>query len=378
MMKALHSFTVRPNLPDELSRLEGLASNLRWSWDEATRDLFKSLDPALWEATAHDPVQLLGLLPRTRLEELAADGEFLTYLDDVADATDRYLSEDRWFQHRNSPLRAVAYFSPEFGITEALPQYSGGLGILAGDHLKAASDLGVPIIGIGLFYAHGYFRQSMNLDGWQQERFPDQDPHGMALTLCEDLQVQIDMAGKPLTIQVWRADVGRTPLYLLDTDLDVNGPELREITDRLYGGDTEHRLQQEIVLGMGGVRVLDALGIDTQVFHSNEGHAGFLGLERIRQLVQRQGVSFPEAIEAVRAGCVFTTHTPVPAGIDRFPKEMITRYFSGWCSDVGIGVDDLYALGHRDENPPDDRFNMAVRGLRLAARANAVAKLHGE
>ncbi|MGE3619378.1 MAG: alpha-glucan family phosphorylase [Acidimicrobiia bacterium] len=381
-MRALRSFTVRPSLPPELAALEELAMNLRWSWDAQTRDLFRWVDPDVWDATVHDPVRLLGLVERERLEALGRDPGFTRFLDEVRAELDRYLTGDRWFQVRGAteagPLRSVAYFSPEFGIAEALPQYSGGLGVLAGDHLKAASDLGIPLVGIGLFYRHGYFRQALSADGWQQERYPDLDPHALALTPCEGVRVQVDLAGSPLVARVWRADVGRVPLYLLDADIDENPPEVRRVTDRLYGGDTEHRLRQEILLGVGGVRALEALGIDAQVFHTNEGHAGFLGLERIRRLVTTAGLSYPEAIEAVRAGCIFTTHTPVPAGIDRFPREMIERYFGGWSAETGVTLDELMALGHRPGDEPEERFNMAVMGLRLAGRSNAVAALHGE
>jgi starch phosphorylase len=379
-MKALRSFTVRPSLPAELAALESLAMNLRWSWDEQTRDLFRWVDPEQWDASTHDPVRLLGAVSRERLDSLAKDPGFLRFLDEVHTELQGYLSKPRWFQSREgaSPLRTVAYFSPEFGIAEALPQYSGGLGVLAGDHLKASSDLGVPLVGIGLFYRHGYFRQALSLDGWQQERYPNLDPFAMALSLCEGVRITIDLAGQPLVAQVWRADVGRVPLYFLDADVDENPPEIRTVTDRLYGGDIEHRLRQEILLGVGGVRALQALGVDAQVFHTNEGHAGFLGLERIRQVVAAQGFSYPEAIEAVRGGCIFTTHTPVPAGIDRFPRELIDRYFGGWADEVGVSIDQLMSLGHRPGDGPDERFNMAVMGLRLAGRSNAVAKLHGE
>ncbi len=377
-MKALRSFTVRPSLPPDLAALEELAMNLRWSWDVQTRDLFRWVDPDAWDATVHDPVRLLGLVGRERFDTLVEDAGFMRFLADVREELQRYVDGDRWFQDRDgSPLRSIAYFSPEFGIAEALPQYSGGLGVLAGDHLKAASDLGLPLTGVGLFYRHGYFRQSLSTDGWQQERYPDLDPYAMALVPCEDVRVEVDLAGRPLVARVWKAEVGRVPLYLLDTDVDDNPPDLRGITDRLYGGDTEHRLRQEILLGIGGVRALDALGVTTQVFHTNEGHAGFLGLERIRQLVKDPGLSYREAIEAVRAGCLFTTHTPVPAGIDRFPRELIERYFTGWASEVGITLDELMALGHRPGDAVDERFNMAVMGLRLAARSNAVARLHG-
>jgi starch phosphorylase len=376
-MKALRSFTVRPSLPPELAALEDLAMNLRWSWDVQTRDLFRWVDPDGWDATVHDPVRLLGLVPRDRLDALVEDPGFMRFLGEVREELQRYIDGDRWFQARDgSPLRSVAYFSPEFGIAEALPQYSGGLGVLAGDHLKAASDLGVPLVGIGLFYRHGYFRQSLSAAGWQEERYPDLDPYAMALE-PSDARVEVDLGGRPLVARIWKAEVGRIPLYLLDADVDENPPDLRGITDRLYGGDTEHRLRQEILLGIGGVRALDALGIDAQVFHTNEGHAGFLGLERIRQLVKDPGLSYREAIEAVRAGCLFTTHTPVPAGIDRFPRELIERYFSGWASEVGVTLDELMALGHRPGDGPEERFNMAVMGLRLAGRSNAVAKLHG-
>ena len=377
-MKALRSFTVRPSLPPELAALEDLAMNLRWSWDAQTRDLFRWVDPDAWDATVHDPVRLLGVVSRERLDALVEDSGFMRFLGEVRQGLQRYLDGDRWFQARNdSPLRSIAYFSPEFGIAEAVPQYSGGLGVLAGDHLKASSDLGLPLVGIGLMYRHGYFRQSLSADGWQQERYPDLDPHAMALLPCDE-RVEVALAGTPLVARIWKAEVGRVPLFLLDTDVDENSTDMRDITDRLYGGDTEHRLRQEILLGVGGVRALDALGIDAQVFHTNEGHAGFLGLERIRQLVTGAGLSYPEAIEAVRAGSLFTTHTPVPAGIDRFPRELIERYFSGWANEVGVSLDELMALGHRPGDGSDERFNMAVMGLRLAGRSNAVAKLHGE
>jgi glycogen phosphorylase len=378
-MKALRSFTVRPSLPPELSALEELAFNLRWSWDDQTRDLFRWVDPHLWDASVHDPVRMLGLVDRQRLEALAHDAGFKRFLGDVRDELQRYLDGERWFQSRgDSPLELVAYFSPEFGIAEAVPQYSGGLGVLAGDHLKTSSDLGVPLVGVGLLYRHGYFRQSLDADGWQQERYPLLDPHVMALTLCDGVRISVDIAGVPLVAQVWKADVGRVPLYFLDADVDDNPDDIRAVTDRLYGGDVEHRLRQEILLGIGGVQALQAVGVGAQVFHTNEGHAGFLGLERIRQLVTDQGLSYPEAIEAVRAGCIFTTHTPVPAGIDRFPRELMDKYFSAWCAEVGVGVDDLMALGHRPSEPPDERFNMAVMGLRLAGQSNGVAQLHGE
>src|SRR4051794_11800920 len=380
-MKALRSFTVRPRLPEPLARLEQLAMNLRWSWDDRARDLFRWLDPDGWEESRHDPVRVLGHVSHARLEELQSDAAFLTFLDEVADDLTGYLERPRWFQVRaqesGSPLRQVAYFSPEFGIAEALPQYSGGLGVLAGDHLKAASSLGIPLVGIGLFYRHGYFRQSLSSDGWQQERFPSLDPFAMALQPV-DARVTVDLAGVPLHARVWRADVGRIHLYLLDADVEENDDDMRTVTDRLYGGDTEHRLRQEILLGMGGVRALDAIGETPQVFHTNEGHAGFLGLERIRRLVVNDGLDFAAALEATRAANIFTTHPPVPAGIDRFPRPLMEKYFSGWAAECGVTMDELMAVGHEPGDAPDAPFNMAVMGLRLAGRSNAVAKLHGD
>jgi starch phosphorylase len=377
-MKAFRSFTVRARLPEALVPLQDLAFNLRWSWDERTRDLFRWVDPELWEAQ-HDPVRVLSLVARDRLEALAGDSAFMSFLGEIHADLKRYLNARRWFQNRGrSALVKVAYFSPEFGIAEALPQYSGGLGILAGDHLKAASSLGVPMVGVGLLYREGYFRQHLNAEGWQEERYPVLDPHAMALSPVEGTKVTIDMAGQVLIAQIWSASVGRVKLFLLDADLDENPDELRAITDRLYGGGTEHRLRQEILLGIGGVRVLEALGEDPQIFHSNEGHAGFLSLERIRHLMTREGLSFHEAIEATRAGTIFTTHTPVPAGIDRFPAELMEKYFSAWAQECGVAMEDLMALGHAPGEPPNAPFNMAVMGLRLATMSNGVAELHGK
>ena len=379
VMKALRSFTVRAEIPDSLAPLHDLAMNLRWSWDEKTRDLFRWIDPDTWDMTGHDPVRLLGLVGRERLVQLSTDAAFLSFVDEVHGDLKRYLDGPRWFQKRvRTPLRAVAYFSPEFGIAEALPQYSGGLGILAGDHLKAASGLGLPLVGVGLFYRMGYFRQSLNADGWQQERFPVLDPFSMAISPVEGVTIEVDLAGTPLRARVWKALVGRVRLYLLDADIEENDEEGRAVTDRLYGGGAEHRIRQEILLGVGGVRALEAVGEDTQVFHTNEGHAGFLGLERIRQLITGSGFSFAEAVEAVRAGTIFTTHTPVPAGIDRFPRELIERYFSGWAAECGIGIDQLMQLGYEPGEPAGAGFNMAVMGLRLAGMANGVSKLHGD
>ena len=398
-MKAIRRFTVRTVLPEPLRPLRDLMLNLRWSWHPQTVDLFASIDPAAWEASAGDPIRMLSTLQPERLAALASDHDFLARLNAATRDMNGYLTEPRWFERAtgfsdagDGPLvaapAAIAYFSPEYGITEVLPQYSGGLGILAGDHLKAASDLGVPLIGVGLLYRHGYFTQSLSADGWQGERYPSNDPNGLPLELLRDsggtpVRITLTMAeGHVLSAQVWLARVGRVPLLLLDSYVEENEPALQEVTDRLYGGGTEHRLRQELLLGIGGMRAVRAFCAITghpepEVFHTNEGHAGFLGLERIRTYAD-QGLSFDEALEACRAGTVFTTHTPVPAGIDRFPRDLIERYLSKDAADPALPVDRVLALG-AETYPGGDLhvFNMAVMGMRLAQRANGVSKLHG-
>ncbi len=392
-MRAIRRFTVRVTLPQPLAPLHDLMLNLRWSWHLPTVELFESIDPAGWAASGGDPVAMLSSMRPGRLADLAADEDFLRRLDAVlADLRD-YTREPRWYQSGgagdpSSLPAAIAYFSPEYGITAVLPQYSGGLGILAGDHLKSASDLGVPIIGVGLLYRHGYFTQSLSADGWQAERYPADDPNGLPLTLLrrpdgEPVKVRVTLAeGKLLTAQVWLAQVGRVPLLMLDSYVEENEPALDEVTDRLYGGGSEHRLRQEMLLGIGGVRAVRAFCEITghpepEVFHTNEGHAGFLGLERIREYVAT-GLSFDEALELSRAGTVFTTHTPVPAGIDRFPRELIERYFASGAED-GLPLDRVLAFGAETYPGGDPHvFNMAVMGMRLAGRVNGVSVLHGE
>ncbi|MFV0309188.1 MAG: alpha-glucan family phosphorylase [Desertimonas sp.] len=374
-MRPVRRFDVQPTLPDELAALPELVTNLHWCWDaEATR-LFGRVWPG-WTAGQAHPADMLRRTSSARLAALAADDGFVDDLNTVNRRRQSALTAPTWFDGRpDSPLRTVAYFSPEFGITEALPQYSGGLGVLAGDHLKAASGLGVPLVAVGLLYTEGYFRQRLDAQGWQHESVADFTPQSLGL-IDTGVEITVDLAGEDVRAHVWRTDVGRVPLYLLDTDVRANSPEGVEVTDRLYGGDQHHRLRQEIMLGIGGVRALRALGIAPEVFHTNEGHAGFLGLERIRELVA-EGVPFATALEAVRGGGVFTTHTPVPAGIDRFPRELMERYFGPFATELGVSFDEVFGLGDWSEET-DDRFNMAVMGLRLAARSNGVARLHGE
>jgi starch phosphorylase len=389
-LKAIRRFTVRTALPEPLARLQELILNLRWSWHSGSRRLLAAIDLASWERSGHDPVAMLGDVPPERLEQLAADEDYLRRLAEATADLDEYMTGPRWYQAQDSSWpKAIAYFSPEYGITETLPQYSGGLGILAGDHLKAASDLGVPLIGVGLLYRHGYFTQSLSAEGWQAERYPAVDPNGLPLTLLRDgdggpVRVTVALAGdRILTAQVWLAQVGRVPLLLLDSYVEDNEPELREVTDRLYGGGGEHRLRQELLLGIGGLRAVRAFCAVTghpepEVFHTNEGHAGFLGLERIREYAG-QGLGFEEGLEACRAGTVFTTHTPVPAGIDRFERNLVERHFSGTAADTALPSDRVLALG-AETYPGGDPgvFNMAVMGMRLAQRVNGVSRLHGE
>jgi glycogen phosphorylase len=389
-VKAFRRFTVQVVLPERLRCLNDLAHNLRWSWDGGTKELFEVIDPETWHRVQRDPLRLLGEIPSQRLEELAADDAFVARAEAKYADLMVYLSDDRWYQGiEGDKPAAIGYFSPEFGVTAALPQYSGGLGILAGDHLKAASDLGVPIIGVGLFYRSGYFRQSLSLEGWQQERYPLLDPDNLPVTLLRGadgrpVTVEIDLPGdRSISAHIRRAEVGRVPLLLLDCDIEENAPNERSVTDRLYGGGSDHRLLQEMVLGIGGVRAIRAYCALTgfpspDVFHTNEGHAGFLGLERIRELMNSAGLTFDQALQAVRSGTVFTTHTPVPAGIDRFSVELIQSHFGGDKALPGVPLDRVLRLGAEHyEGGHAEVFNMAVMGLRLAQRANGVSLLHG-
>ncbi len=404
-VKAIRRLTVRTVLPPALGPLVELAENLRWSWHPPTRDVFAALDDEVWARVDGNPVRMLAEVSPERLAERAADQGYVDWVHRTRDDLRAYLEREAWFQSRQEAgPRRIAYFSPEFGIAAALPQYSGGLGILAGDHLKAASDLGVPILGVGLFYRSGYFRQTLSREGWQLETYPVTDPQEMPIALLREgsaaasgsadgsvgdpgspVLVRVGMpGGQVLSAQVWVATVGRVPLLLLDTNIQANDPSLREVTDRLYGGGSDNRLLQEVLLGIGGVRAIReycrVTGTDApEVFHSNEGHAGFLGLERMRELITGPAaLDFDAALQAVRAGTVFTTHTPVPAGIDRFPREMVARFFGGDNAVPGMPVESILALGQETfEDGDPGVFNMAVMGLRLAQRANGVSLLHG-
>ena len=391
-IKALRTFRVHPSLPDELLPLTELANNLRWAWDRRTVELFRWVDADAWEEVGGNPTALLGRLSPSRSAALVDDAAFLSELAEVQADLHRYMEKPRWAQAARPAPPRIAYFSPEFGITHVMQVYSGGLGVLAGDHLKAASDLGVDLVGVGLLYRHGYFRQHLDADGWQGERYPDLNPLNLPLTRLERdgavATVEVTLGDRAVSAQVWRAQVGRIPLLLLDTDLPTNAPEDRVVTDKLYGGDVEHRLRQEIVLGIGGMRALDLarelgqvgdawLDSGAEIFHSNEGHAGFMQFERIRRLMTEEGMALDQAVECARPAVLFTTHTPVPAGIDVFPPELMAKYFSAFADDCGITLDQLMTLGQVAPEGANGSYNMAISGLRLSAAANGVSRLHG-
>ena len=380
----LDTFQVQPALPETLKGLREMAYNLVWQWYEPVREVFRRLDRDLWEGTYHNPVLLLGSIAQERLHAAARDDSYMAFYSRAYEKFTNYMKEATWWDKRHGEERpSIAYFSAEYGLAESLPIYSGGLGVLAGDHLKTAGDLGIPLVGVGLLYQQGYFRQYLTPDGWQQERYPANDFYNLPLepVLTADgqpLYVELRLAGARLKIKVWKVQVGRVPLFLLDTNIAENPRELQNITDQLYGGDRETRIRQEIVLGMGGVRALFAMGIRPVVYHMNEGHSAFLTLERIRACMQEAQVSFREALEGVRAGSVFTTHTPVPAGFDLFSPELMDRYFGGYLKEVRISRDELLALGRATASDSREAFNMAVLALRTSAHANGVSKLHGE
>jgi starch phosphorylase len=379
----IHSFRVVPALPERLQGLRDLAYNLLWSWDDELRVVFSRLDRDLWDRTYQNPVLMLGTIAQERLEALARDESFLSYYERALERLRAYLREPTWWEKHFPDRPLVAYFSAEYGLAECLPIYSGGLGVLSAHHLKSASDLGVPLVGVGLLYQQGYFRQYLTSDGWQQESYPINDFYNVPVQVAATsdgapVRVELDLAGQRLVAQVWRVEVGRVPLFLLDTNLPENPPGLQDITDQLYGGDQENRIRQEIVLGIGGLRALRALGLDPVVCHMNEGHSAFLGLERIRVLMRGQSLSFAEALEATRAGGVFTTHTPVPAGFDVFPTALMDKYFGSYLKEVGISRAELLALGRPDGAEEKAGFNMAALALRTSVFTNGVSELHGE
>jgi glycogen phosphorylase len=377
-IQPIREFLVRPALPESLSRLAELSYNILWSWEPIVRSLFRRLDAALWRECGYNPVLMLGRIPQATLERASRDPRYLSLYRMACEAYDSRTNSP---QHR-ADGKLIAYFSAEYGLTECLPVYSGGLGILSGDHLKASSDQDYPLIGFGLLYQQGYFRQALNPDGWQQERYPTNDFFTLPLQPVKDeqggdLKVMVRLPTGSVHIQVWQIKVGRISLFLLDTNIPDNLlPQDRDITDSLYGGDNDTRIRQEIVLGIGGMRALNAMGLKPTVFHMNEGHSAFLALEQIRCFMRDAGLSFEEALEAARSSNVFTTHTPVPAGMDLFDPGLMYHYFSEYCGEIGIDFQQLMSLGRRNSYNRDERFSMAVLALNTSSYRNAVSRLH--
>nr|MBN1229643.1 alpha-glucan family phosphorylase [Anaerolineae bacterium] len=386
-MKPVATFKVVSSMPEALSRLPELAYNIRWAWDRETIDLFRRLGGNLWEECDHNPVRMLGLMSQSKLNALAQDEGFLAHFERVVNDFDSYIQSGKtaWFpsEFGLEERPKIAYFSLEFGLTESIPNYSGGLGVLAGDVLKAGSDLGIPMVGVGLLYQQGYFRQYLNIDGWQQETYPENDFYTMPLQLVTDAEGQpiligVDLLSRTVYAQIWRVQVGRIDLYLLDTNIPQNERSDQDLTDQLYGGDRETRIRQEILLGIGGLRALYALELDPIVCHMNEGHSAFMALERTRILMEQYGISFAEGSAITSASNVFTTHTPVPAGNDYFAPDLMEKYFKTYREALGLSREDFLALGRTNPKDAKEHFCMTILALRMSAYANGVSRLHGE
>lgn len=386
MYKFLGTYQVVPKLPEKLEGLRDLAYNLHWTWNIESQSLFRRLDRELWEETNHNPILLLGKVSQERLEEISNDEGFLSHLKRAYNSLQVYLSEQTWFNknYKNGKDFHIVYFSAEYGLTECLQTYSGGLGVLAGDHLKAASDLGIPLIGVGLLYKEGYFQQYLTSDGWQHERYEINDFENLPMKLVlngdnKALLLSVDFPGRKVYFQIWKIQIGRIPLYLLDTNVVENSVADRKITETLYGGNIETRIQQEIILGIGGIRTMYALGIDPTVCHMNEGHSAFLSLERIRNLIQKEKLTFKEAKEVGFYSNIFTTHTPVPAGIDVFSNELVEKYFGDYYrNELMISDKEFYTLGNINLDKHSNIFNMAHLAVNMSGFVNGVSKLHSQ
>ncbi|AFZ57985.1 alpha-glucan family phosphorylase [Anabaena cylindrica FACHB-243] len=383
-MQPIRTFNVSPSLPQRLEPLRKLAYNLHFDWNVESKDLFRRLDTDLWESSRHNPVLMLGTISQARLLEVVEDEGFLAQMDRAARQLEDYLQERTWYhkQRGQNPKECYAYFSAEFGLVDCLPVYSGGLGVLAGDHLKSASDLGLPLVGVGLLYQQGYFAQYLNADGWQQERYPINDFYNMPLHLernpdGSELRIEVDYPGRKVYARVWRVQVGTVPLYMLDTNIEPNKAYDHDITDQLYGGDIDMRIHQEIMLGIGGVQMLKALGYDVTAYHMNEGHAAFSALERIRVLIQEEGLSYAQAKQVVSSSNIFTTHTPVPAGIDLFAPDKVLYYLGYYADIFGLPKEQFLGLGRENTGDLSGPFSMAVLALKMATFSNGVAQLHG-
>ena len=384
-MPILRRFTVVPRLPPGLERLREIAYNLWWAWAPVAHELFVRIDPDLWDTVHGNPIELLALVEQARLDELAGDDAFTSHLEAAWQTLQRYMQREGWFSKTfpDAGGARIAYFSMEYGLHECLPIYSGGLGVLAGDHLKTASDLGLPLVGVGLAYAEGYFRQVLNTDGWQGESYPINDWHRLPVLPVPDgtgkrLVIRVQYPHGVVLAQLWRVQVGRVPLLLLDSNVDENTPADRSITGPLYGGDQEFRVRQEIMLGIGGIHALEAMGLSPTVCHMNEGHSAFLTIERIRRTMRDRGVSFAVASEANSAGSIFTTHTPVPAGNDTFDAGLVRRYLEPYRAALDINENELLGLGRVNPQEHSAPFSMPVLAMRVADHYNGVSELHGQ
>jgi starch phosphorylase len=372
-----------PSLPAELQCLKELAFNLHWTWNHEAIGLFRRLDPELWESSGRNPVSMLGAIRQERLARAARDKAFLAHMDRVYRGFKRYLRESEWFTvtHPEEKDLLIAYFSMEYGLTDCLRIYSGGLGMLAGDYLKSASELGLPLVGVGLLYQEGYFLQYLNPDGWQQEMYPKNDFYNLPVVVVRKgdgspLTVEVDLPDGLCRIQVWRLEIGNIRLFLLDTNLPENSRGNQDITDRLYGGDQDMRIRQEIVLGVGGYRALLAMGLAPTICHMNEGHSAFMAVERCRAFMNKHGCTYEEARQITRTANIFTTHTAVPAGFDVFDRELIRKYWSGLMNQIGLSPEDFMLLGRGRSDPEDEPFNMAKCAIRHSSTRNSVSKLH--
>jgi glycogen phosphorylase len=375
-------FTVNPQIPKTLKPLEDIAHNLWLSWNDEALSLFTRLDFDAWTKSSQNPVRMLGMVPQDRYEKMASDDSYLAALKRVNETFKTYVAgKDTWY--RGSRKNVIAYFSMEYGLDVSLPIYSGGLGVLSGDHLKSASDLGLPLVGVGLLYQQGYFRQYLNADGFQQESYPENDWYNMPVRRVldadgEEIKIHVGYPQSVVTARIWEVRVGRISLFLLDANIDENSEADRRITATLYGGDREMRMKQEILLGIGGIRALRAMGINPAVTHMNEGHSAFLGIERIREHIQHHGLSRKEAIQAIWPTNIFTTHTPVPAGNERFGVDMMHKYFHTITDGTGFSWEEFIALGRENPSDQQEPFCMTVLAIRLSAYNNGVSKLHGD
>ncbi len=381
----IRSFYISPNIPEPLMPLREIAYNLWFSWNWEAVEAFMRLGGPFWTKSYQNPARLMGMVPQERYDSMVRDESFVATVRKLHADFRNYMQDDKtWFKQRYPDLDGtIAYFSMEYGLDEGLPVYSGGLGMLAGDHMKSASDLGLPLVGVGLLYREGYFRQYLNDDGWQQEAYPVNDWYTMPVTRVEQdgapLTIEVEFPREELVrAQVWRVDVGRIQIFLLDTNIPENQPAQREITNRLYGGDREMRIRQEVLMGVGGMRALAAMGIKPAVCHMNEGHSAFLAIERLRMIMQDTGCDFDTARELVWSSSIFTTHTPVTAGNERFDPGLVRKYMERFSSAIGLSWDRMLALGRENPEDTSEAFCMTVLAIKLAAHCNAVARLHGQ